>query len=143
MVMGVLRLGVVVSVVGLLAACASPGMGLRSSLDPQSLSAPSIASVRPVPQLAPAPKADTLIGLDVYGLRGAFGSPDFQRYEPGAEVWRYGGDACSLFVYLYEDDTATMRTAFVEARAEAGGALPIDPCIANISRSHQLSQHGY
>ena len=143
MVKSVLRLGVVVSVAGLLAACASPGMGLRSSLDPQSISASSTAPVRPMQQLAPAPKADTLIGLDVYGLRGAFGSPDFQRYEPGAEVWRYGGEGCSLFVYFYEDDSATMRTAFVEARAEAGGALPTDPCIANISRTHQLSQRGY
>jgi len=143
MVKSGLRLGVVVSVAGLLAACASPGMGLRSSLDPQSISAPSTAPARPMPQLAPAPRADALIGLDVYGLRGAFGSPDFQRYEPGAEVWRYGGEGCSLFVYFYEDDSATMRTAFVEARAEAGGALPIDPCIANISRTHQLSQRGY
>ncbi len=143
MVNNVLRLSVIVSVAGLLAACASPGVGMRSSLDPQSISAPSTAPVRPTPQLAPAPRADALIGLDVYGLRGAFGAPDFQRYEPGAEVWRYGGEGCSLFVYFYEDDSATMRTAFVEARAEAGGALPIDPCIANISRSHQLSQRGY
>ena len=143
MVNNVLRLSVIVSVAGLLAACASPGVGMRSSLDPQSISAPATTPVRPTPQLAPAPRADALIGLDVYGLRGAFGSPDFQRYEPGAEVWRYGGEGCSLFVYFYEDDSATMRTAFVEARAEAGGALPIDPCIANISRSHQLSQRGY
>lgn len=139
----VMRLGGIVSIAGLLAACASGGVGLRSSLDPQMVSAPPTAPVRPAPQLAPAPRAEALIGLDVYGLRGAFGSPDFQRYEPGAEVWRYGGEACSLFVYLYEDESETMRTAFVEARADAGGALPLDPCIANVSRAHQLSQRGY
>jgi hypothetical protein len=76
-------------------------------------------------------------------LRDQFGTPEFQRSEPGAEVWRYGGKACSLFVYLYEDDSSTLRTAFVEARADTGGELPATPCIADISRQHQLSALGY
>jgi len=138
-----LRASAIVSTAFLLGACASGGGGFSSSLSPQSISAPSTQPVRPTPQLAPPPRAETLIGLDAYGLRGQFGSPDFQRSEPGAEVWRYGGDACSLFFYMYEDESNTLRTAFVEARAEAGGELPKAPCIADISRQHQLSALGY
>lgn len=118
-----------------LAACAGGGSNFGSSLSPQSASAPG----RTPPTLNPAPPAASLIGLDAYGLREAFGSPEFQRSETHAEVWRYAGDGCTLFIYLYEDESETLRTSFVEARAEAGGELPIDPCIAGVNRAHQLS----
>lgn len=122
-----------------LAACAGSGSNLASNLSPQTVSAP----VRSAPTLNPAPRADSLIGLDAYGLRDAFGSPDFQRNEAHAEIWRYAGDGCTLFVYLYEDESDTMRTSFVEARAEAGGELPVDPCVADVNRAHQLSSYRY
>jgi len=121
-----------------LAACAGGG-NLGSSLSPQTVSAP----VRSAPTLTPAPRADSLIGLDAYGLRQAFGSPEFQRNEAHAEIWRYAGEGCTLFVYLYEDESDTMRTSFVEARAEAGGELPVDPCVAGVNRAHQLSSYRY
>ncbi len=143
MIRRVHRMGIVAGLAGVLAACASGapgGAGLRSSLEPQRVAAPSIEPLRLAPTLTRAPRADALIGLDVYGLRGVFGSPEFQRYEPGAEIWRYGEGTCSLFVYLYEDESATMRTAFVEARADAGGELALQPCVAAISRAHQLSR---
>ena len=121
-----------------LAACAGGG-NLGSSLSPQTVSAP----VRSAPTLTPAPRADSLIGLDAYGLREAFGSPEFQRSEAHAEIWRYAGEGCTLFVYLYEDESDTMRTSFVEARAAAGGELPVDPCVAGVNRAHQLSSYRY
>lgn len=127
----------------LLAACASPGGGRDAALSSQMASAPANVPARPAPELKPAPSASMLIGLDTYALREAFGSPEFQRAEPGAEIWRYAGDGCSLFVYLYEDDSATLKTTFVEARAAAGGSVPADPCIDSISRAHQLSAAGY
>lgn len=122
-----------------LAACAGGGGNFGSSLSPQTVSAP----VRSAPTLNPAPRADSLIGLDAYGLREAFGSPEFLRNEAHAEIWRYAGDGCTLFVYLYEDDSETMRTSFIEARAEAGGELPVDPCVADVNRAHQLSSYRY
>ncbi|AWZ02656.1 hypothetical protein RHODOSMS8_03146 [Rhodobiaceae bacterium] len=122
-----------------LAACAGGGSNFGSSLSPQTVSAP----VRAAPTLTPAPRADSLIGLDAYGLREAFGSPEFQRNESHAEIWRYAGDGCTLFVYLYEDESDTMRTSFVEARAAAGGELPVDPCVAGVNRAHQLSSYRY
>lgn len=137
-----MRVAMVLSAAALLGACAGGG-GFSSSLTPQSISAPSNQPIRPVPQLLPPPRTEMLIGLDAYGLRDQFGSPDFQRSEPGAEVWRYDGKACSLFVYLYEDDAATLRTSFIEARADAGGELPTAPCVADVSRAHQLSAQGY
>ncbi|MCR9242499.1 MAG: hypothetical protein NXH87_14065 [Rhodobiaceae bacterium] len=121
-----------------LAACAGGG-NLGSSLSPQTVSAP----VRSTPTLTAAPRADSLIGLDAYGLREAFGSPEFQRNEAHAEIWRYAGEGCTLFVYLYEDESDTMRTSFVEARAAAGGELPVDPCVAGVNRAHQLSSYRY
>ncbi len=122
-----------------LASCAGPGGNFSSSLSPQTVSAPG----RTPPALNPAPRADSLIGLDAYGLREAFGSPEFQRNEAHAEIWRYAGDGCTLFVYLYEDESDTLRTSFIEARAEAGGELPVDPCIAEVNRAHQLSSYRY
>lgn len=132
-ILGILAMGAA------LAACAGGGSNFGSSLSPQTVSAPG----RTPPTLNPAPRADSLIGLDAYGLREAFGSPEFQRSEAHAEIWRYAGDGCTLFVYLYEDESDTMRTSFVEARAAAGGELPVDPCVAGVNRAHQLSAHRY
>ncbi len=132
-VIGVLAMGLA------LAACAGQGGNLGSSLMPQTVSAP----VRSEPTLKPAPTAATLIGLDAYGLRDAFGSPEFQRNEAHAEIWRYAGEGCTLFVYLYEDESDTLRASFIEARASAGGELPVDPCVAGVNRAHQLSSYRY
>ena len=139
----VMRLSIFLGVGLFLSACAAGSGGFGSTIAPQSVSAPASQPLRPPPQLAPPPRAETLIGLDVYGLRNEFGSPAFQRSEPGAEVWRYDGKACALFIYLYEDEAVTLRTAFVEARAHAGGEVSTAPCIADISREHQLSAQGY
>ncbi len=132
--------GLVILALGIaLSACAGSGSNFGSSLSPQNVSAP----VRPAPTLKPAPRVDSLIGLDAYGLREAFGSPEFQRNDAHAEIWRYAGEGCTLFVYLYEDESETMRASFIEARAEAGGELPADPCVADVNRAHQLSAYRY
>ena len=122
-----------------LAACAGGGANMGSSLSPQTVSAPG----RTPPALEPAPSVGSLIGLDAYGLRDAFGSPDFQRNEAHAEIWRYAGEGCTLFVYLYEDESDIMRASFIEARAREGGELPVDPCVADVNRTHQLSSYRY
>ncbi len=123
----------------MLAACAGSGANMGASLSPQTVSAPG----RTPPALKPAPSAGSLIGLDAYGLRDAFGSPDFQRNDAHAEIWRYAGDGCTLFVYLYEDESDIMRASFIEARAREGGELPVDPCVADVNRDHQLSSFRY
>jgi len=133
------RVLVILAMAGALAACVAPGGNFGSSLSPQSVSAP----VRSAPTLQPAPRTESLIGLDTYGLRDVFGSPEFQRNDKNAEIWRYAGEGCMLFVYLYEDESKTLRTTFVEARAEAGGELPVDPCVVDVNRAHQLSAYRY
>ncbi len=138
-----MRVLAILAMVGGLAACAGPGGNsggnFGSSLSPQTVSAP----VRSAPTLKPTPSTQSLIGLDTYGLRDVFGTPEFQRNEKDAEVWRYAGEGCTLFVYLYQDESETLRTAFIEARAAAGGELPVDPCVAGVNRAHQLSAYRY
>ena len=97
----------------------------------------------PAPVLKPFPRAENLIGLDEAAMIKTLGTPVFQREEPGAEIWRYAGDACTLFVYFYEDEMDILRAAYIDARAATGGDTQADGCIATVSKAYQLSAQRY
>lgn len=135
-----------------LAACAQGGASLDSGnvfgstlVPPATQQRTETAAYHPqvTRPLKPAPRADNLIGLDGTGIVKSLGKPIFQRTEPGAEIWRYNGEACTLFVYFYEDEMDTLRAAYIDARAATGGDTQPDPCIASVSKAFQLSAERY
>ncbi|MDE2135546.1 MAG: hypothetical protein KGM97_02050 [Alphaproteobacteria bacterium] len=66
----------------------------------------------PLPPPPPPREPAGLIGLSARDVRGLFGTPAFVRKENGAEMWRYDGADCRLFVFLYADGGAqTVRHA--------------------------------
>ena len=62
---------------------------------------PPVASIAP-PPIAPPPPPPT----DAESLRARYGMPDFVRHESDSELWRYDGDKCSAFFFLYRDGDA-------------------------------------
>ncbi len=60
----------------------------------------------PLPPPPPSREPTGLIGLSARDVRGQFGTPAFVRKENGAEMWRYDGANCRLFVFLYADGGA-------------------------------------
>ncbi|WP_420560304.1 hypothetical protein [Tepidicaulis sp.] len=117
----------------LLAACESPG---RAQFAPRAEAAPQQQASAP-PALDPAPAPASLLGAGADGIRAKLGAPDFVRKEPGAEIWRYGGEACTLLVIFYEEG-AQMRASHIDARAPGGGAADKGACVASVNKALQL-----
>lgn len=91
--------------------------------------APAPAPAPPPPPVhAPAPPAPI---TDAAGLRAAYGPPDFVRKETGAQLWRYDGDHCALFAFLYGAPGAMkLRHMDTLPPGPDGGADPA--CIASV-----------
>ena len=60
----------------------------------------------PVPMLMPMLQPLRLPPTDGQSLRARYGAPDFIRREMGTELWRYDGEACSAFFFLYREGDA-------------------------------------
>jgi hypothetical protein len=43
------------------------------------------------------------IPMDAQMLRARYGAPDFIRRETDSELWRYDGQNCAMFFFLYRD----------------------------------------
>jgi hypothetical protein len=72
------------------------------------------------PPTAPElPGPTHLVGLSDESVETLLGAPTFRRRDPPAEVWRYAGEACRLFVFLYarQDDPSDYRVTHIEIRS--------------------------
>jgi hypothetical protein len=72
--------------------------------------------------------AQALIGAAPSAISARLGAPDFRRTEPSAEIWQYGGEDCSLFLYFYGQEGAR----HVDARRLQGGPADRDRCLASV-----------
>lgn len=89
---------------------------------------PSAPGAR-VTSLGPGPlTAQALIGAAPSAISARLGAPDFRRTEPSAEIWQYGGQDCSLFLYFYGDEGAR----HVDARRLQGGPADRDQCLGSV-----------
>lgn len=80
-------------------------------------SAPIIRATPPDPN-TPAPPP---VGTDENTLRAEFGAPDFVRNETESQLWRYDGDNCALFFFLYhERDSYVLRYTETDPVGEDG-----------------------
>ncbi|MDR3498160.1 MAG: hypothetical protein P4L72_02905 [Parvibaculum sp.] len=118
-----LRLSLLVPLLLLAAACST-----RPSTSAILASTTPPSDVRPGP-LTP----DSLVGVAPEALTARLGVPSFKRTEPGAQVWQYGGEGCSLFIYFYKNAGGALTSAYVDARRSAGGSADASACLAAVT----------
>ena len=66
--------------------------------------APPPQSVRPAAAIPPAPprgEPALYLNMPASALQAAFGRPAFVRKDGAIEMWRYDGNACRAFFFLY------------------------------------------
>jgi hypothetical protein len=105
-----------------LTACATP-----PATDTGTETAPLLSGIF----RSPAPRTPEPIvvrppqeGADADSLKAEYGEPDFVRNEQDSQLWRYDGEACALFLFLYregEDGALAMRHAETSPAIESGG----------------------
>ena len=115
--------GVAVGLALLVAACVAPQGGNQT-----------VPAVRSAPALPP-PSTDDLLGGQAGTVRAKLGAPDFVRSEPGAEIWRYAGRSCQLFVFFYETADRSLTAAHIDARASNGGTANVAACLGEVATS--------
>jgi len=83
-----------------------------------------------------------LVGRDTAALRVTFGAPHFVRREAGSEFWRYDGDRCALFFFLYPGDggrdDSDLRVRHVETLPQGANSAADARCVASV-RSRAVS----
>ena len=73
-------------------------------------------------------------GLDsdqAEALRAAYGTPQLVRKEADSELWRYDGENCAAFFFLYTVD-GLLRVRFVETLPRGSGAPADGQCLKSI-----------
>ncbi|HEX7776660.1 MAG TPA: hypothetical protein VF449_09040 [Parvibaculum sp.] len=99
-----------------------------------------LASTTPPSDVRPGPLTpDSLVGVAPDALTARLGVPSFKRTEPGAEVWQYGGESCSFFVYFYKNAGGALTSTYVDARQTAGGAADASACLAEVTAKHSAA----
>jgi hypothetical protein len=54
-----------------------------------------------IPSAPPRGEPGQYLNMAVSGLQAAFGKPAFVRKDGATEMWRYDGEACRAFFFLY------------------------------------------
>jgi hypothetical protein len=62
---------------------------------------PPVPSASAIPSAPPRGEPSQYINLPVSGLQAAFGKPAFVRKDGATEMWRYDGQSCRAFFFLY------------------------------------------
>jgi hypothetical protein len=74
------------------------GCAAKAPRSPAPSSAPGIAAIPPAP---PRGEPGQYLNMAAPGLQAAFGRPAFVRKDGTTEMWRYDGEACRAFFFLY------------------------------------------
>jgi hypothetical protein len=113
---------------------------LSASVLCAGLSACASAPPQPPPIAAPPPgEPPGIAGLSAQKLRIAFGAPQFVRKDGDSELWRYDGEACKAFFFLYPQ-SGTLAVRHVET-VPRGAAMAADiTCLDALrARAHAVS----
>ena len=77
-----------------------------------------------------------VVGLSPATMRGNFGTPSFVRKEGATELWRYDGNTCRAFFFLYPE-SAGLAVRHVET-VPRGRDTAADPdCLNALLGSHR------
>jgi len=63
--------------------------------------APPVPSASAIPPAPPRGEPGQYLNMPVSGLQAAFGKPAFVRKDGATEMWRYDGQSCRAFFFLY------------------------------------------
>ena len=111
-----------------MAATAAP---VTASVTPM---APRAAAPAPIPMSMTPPPSASVPPTDALTLRAAYGAPDFVRREMDSELWRYDGQDCAAFFFLYREGEI-WRLRYSETMPR-GRDMPADAaCLSGISLS--------
>ncbi|MHC8507995.1 MAG: hypothetical protein ACYYKD_01150 [Rhodospirillales bacterium] len=81
-----------------------------------------------------------LHGRTAADVKALLGAPDFERVDPPAAYWRYGGAACALDVFLYaESETMPRLVRHTDVRWTPGDVTGAE-CLNRLRRAHR-AQH--
>ena len=107
---------------------------LVAPLPPAAMQAPVVAMMAmPMPMAMALPPAPPLPPpTDAQSLRARYGAPDFVRRDMETELWRYDGEACAIFFFLYrEGDALKLRYSETTPR---GMNMAADPrCVESLN----------
>lgn len=78
----------------LILALAAAGCAAKAPSSP----APSASAIPPAPRRG---EPSQYLNMPVSGLQAAFGKPAFVRKDGATEMWRYDGQSCRAFFFLY------------------------------------------
>jgi hypothetical protein len=106
----------------LLAACASPAPGTS-----------------PLPAAPPRGEPGNISGMDAARIRLAFGAPQFVRKDGQIEMWRYDGQNCRAFFFMYPSGSS-LAVKHVETVPRPTDAAADSTCLQNLlSRAKAVS----
>jgi hypothetical protein len=116
----------------LLSACVAP-QTFPAQPRPSGLRAPGEVPFDPSGVLLPPLGADASIFF-----RSEYGPPDFVRQEIESQLWRYDGEDCALFLFLYlESESFVLRHAETDPPGLAGN-IDTD-CLSSIKNARAPS----
>jgi hypothetical protein len=99
--------------------------------------APRAQAPAPVSRpIAERPGGATMVGLTANDLISLFGQPSFQVREGVGTKLQWSENGCVLDAYLYppESGHGVERVMHADSRSPSGADLPIDSCLALMSR---------
>ena len=94
---------------------------------------PASSSTQPsgrVALLSPPSAGSGLVGWEANKILALYGKPAFVRKEKESELWRYDGQHCAAFFFMYQEQ-AGLRVRHVETYP-AQGAMGDAACLAGI-----------
>jgi hypothetical protein len=81
--------------------CLILAFAAASCAAPKESAPPPVPSASAIPPAPPRGEPGQYLNLPATGLQAAFGKPAFVRKDGATEMWRYDGQSCRAFFFLY------------------------------------------
>jgi hypothetical protein len=92
-----------------------------------------------IPASPPSGEPAGLTGLAGPELRAAFGAPTFVRKDGATEIWRYDGQTCKAFFFLYPQGSAVPTVTHVETLPRGTAMAADTTCLGALRTPAKVS----
>jgi hypothetical protein len=92
-----------------------------------------------IPSAPPAGEPAGLTGLAGPELRATFGAPTFVRKDGMAEIWRYDGQTCKAFFFLYPEGGSAPTVKHVETLPRGTSMAADTTCLGALRSPAKVS----